>query len=934
MLTTIALQVSVSRRTFNPGSIHVYVWYAATSSLTKCIWQSAISQHQFYLDRKQARMRGGAQHRTLKEIARDLTRSSASLSSASSTSNVSLTGSAHSLAHAHNNGGAEADGELAEEARRARQEMVIALKARREALEEKLKEKKCLLKELCLKEGELTGELPPEIPLAPGEPLPVIRKRVGTEFQISEKFFTRVNNNESESEKLTQLELEMEIQSKITSAALKLANDSKASKNVRRARKISYNQSQKKLKELEFKVASLKHSAVVNKKKMMKLPREPKPSNKEEMRRGISVPDLEAGMGGEQPSLDTSLSSAVSPRSCPSSPRKQPLGLPHSAAPAAAPAVKQLRVSSSGQNIGPGSGSGPGGGGGYIPSSVYLRSSYRAKQYPPLSTGGRHTHRVSHYEAGHTHSHAHSSSTLPSPYRNKFELNAGCDSPVGLYNCPQQRTSQAFSSLDDLDGLAGLTSPPVRRDSGHSHYPSLERSARKKTRGPGLTNTAPAHVLMTALTSSAAAARADSRPVDQLEVLENAAARGANRHKSAAGGASMRGYSDIAAAREQALDDLVYRTQTTTLRNTEEYPRPAPRPGPGYDEVDGCYPALPLPARRTTLLPGQTYPDMSHGAAHHADTLLSSPPGHGPGPHGEHGNMFSPHKHPHSSPHLRHGHTMTVHARKVETTFGLNDSVHTATVSDAMTSSPLIPPKKVDSNEPKPPLFPKQYYLNQRTPGGHNSFSSDTNTESPAVPRKLKPHSGLVSPPSSLPGTQTSADPSFDSAPVSSDSGLGSGHLANSAAAFLPYRETSKPFEMSDFYKYSTKFRKTSASSLKSDSDCQLPTFADSSDSPRSGSVSQRSSTSRESVPPELPIKPSPSGGGTVTAVPAIARLKPVTSSNNNGSKESLADSFSTEMLAWYEQKATVKTTVESNFKGSVPMGGGNQGNNKPATLV
>merc|ERR1719445_1331632 len=124
-------QVSVSRRTFNPGSIHVYVWYAATSGLTKCIWQSAISQHQFYLDRKQARLRGQAQHRTLKEIARDLTRSSASLSSASSASNVSLSGSSHSVAHANQNGGQE-ESELTEEARRARQEMVVALKARRE----------------------------------------------------------------------------------------------------------------------------------------------------------------------------------------------------------------------------------------------------------------------------------------------------------------------------------------------------------------------------------------------------------------------------------------------------------------------------------------------------------------------------------------------------------------------------------------------------------------------------------------------------------------------------------------------------------------------------------------------------------------------------------------------------------------------------------
>ncbi len=38
--------------------------------------------------------------------------------------------------------------------RRARMEMLAALKARREALESKMKEKKRLLKELCIKEGK------------------------------------------------------------------------------------------------------------------------------------------------------------------------------------------------------------------------------------------------------------------------------------------------------------------------------------------------------------------------------------------------------------------------------------------------------------------------------------------------------------------------------------------------------------------------------------------------------------------------------------------------------------------------------------------------------------------------------------------------------------------------------------------------------------
>ncbi len=60
--------------------------------------------------------------------------------------------------------------------------LVAALRARKEALEIKLLEKKDELKKICLREGELTGSLPPEYPLAPGEELPQVRRRVGTSF--------------------------------------------------------------------------------------------------------------------------------------------------------------------------------------------------------------------------------------------------------------------------------------------------------------------------------------------------------------------------------------------------------------------------------------------------------------------------------------------------------------------------------------------------------------------------------------------------------------------------------------------------------------------------------------------------------------------------------------------------------------------------------
>ena len=111
---------------------------------------------------------------------------------------------------------------------------------------------------------EITGELPPETPLKPNEPLPIIRRRVRTEFTLSDKLLTEPKSQEEE--ELSKLELEFAIQSKIVAASVKLMNEVNIRKANRKQRKQNYEQAVSKLKMLEQKLIPIRKKLEDNRK--------------------------------------------------------------------------------------------------------------------------------------------------------------------------------------------------------------------------------------------------------------------------------------------------------------------------------------------------------------------------------------------------------------------------------------------------------------------------------------------------------------------------------------------------------------------------------------------------------------------------------------------------------------------------------------------
>ncbi|XP_028629645.1 innate immunity activator protein isoform X2 [Grammomys surdaster] len=123
-------------------------------------------------------------------------------------------------------------------------ELTNAVRKQQRALEARLEA--CLeeLRRLCLREAELTGSLPPEYPLKPGEKAPKVRRRIGAAYKLDEQALHR-------EDPLSSLERQLALQLQITEAARRLCAEENLSRQARRQRKQAALQEEKKLRDLQ-----------------------------------------------------------------------------------------------------------------------------------------------------------------------------------------------------------------------------------------------------------------------------------------------------------------------------------------------------------------------------------------------------------------------------------------------------------------------------------------------------------------------------------------------------------------------------------------------------------------------------------------------------------------------------------------------------------
>lgn len=122
-----------------------------------------------------------------------------------------------------------------------------AMKLKHQALQERLEQCLLELRQLCIREAELTGKLSEDFPLKPGEKPPQIHRRVGAAFKLDE---LSLPHRAGDSE-LSSVDAELALQVKIYEAARRLCDEERISKAVRKSRIQQCKREEVKLKALQ-----------------------------------------------------------------------------------------------------------------------------------------------------------------------------------------------------------------------------------------------------------------------------------------------------------------------------------------------------------------------------------------------------------------------------------------------------------------------------------------------------------------------------------------------------------------------------------------------------------------------------------------------------------------------------------------------------------
>uniref|UniRef100_A0A8R1E269 FERM domain-containing protein n=1 Tax=Caenorhabditis japonica TaxID=281687 RepID=A0A8R1E269_CAEJA len=287
-------QVSSGRRRSNNQQPRVllFAFTCHTPLVCRTVWMSAIAQHRFFLERKEMKKKGHQRntvvdHQELTEKLNRLTSSSSLGSSLPSLSSLHSNSSTGTMPSAKISDGSTSSlpppmssvakpmstqtpgpadsgedeeplhNKTSDEFQRDLEKCEI-LKAKKTDLEARLRKKIQELKDVCIEEGDITGELPVEINdvVLPGDDFPRLKRRVGTAYSIPDELIKA-----DKADKMSQMETDVELHRRIVAAASRLATDKNTNKSVRKKRQKDLQAARQRLNRLEQGLQQMRHSA-------------------------------------------------------------------------------------------------------------------------------------------------------------------------------------------------------------------------------------------------------------------------------------------------------------------------------------------------------------------------------------------------------------------------------------------------------------------------------------------------------------------------------------------------------------------------------------------------------------------------------------------------------------------------------------------------